>query len=93
MLPDGFPAGKWLLKKARELGVEKSPPPDLLRGRDLIAFGFKPGMDFGKIIKLGNRLRDEKNFNKAEVFQTLDGITETKEAVEKLETILNKPES
>lgn len=48
--------GKWLAEKAEKLGIYIKKPESLLRGRDLINMGFEPGKDFGKIIKLGDRL-------------------------------------
>ena len=49
-MPADFPAGEWLLKRCAALGVEKEKPKPVLFGRDLIAFGFKPGPTFGKIL-------------------------------------------
>jgi len=91
MMPENFPAGKWFIEKAREVGVEKSKPEDLIRGKDLFAFGFKnPGVLWGKIIKLSNDLRDDKNFTKDMFFQSLCGIDDEQEAVNKLESLLSE---
>jgi tRNA nucleotidyltransferase (CCA-adding enzyme) len=43
-----FPAGDWLLERARELGVESGPPAPLVLGRHLIALGLEPGPQFGE---------------------------------------------
>ena len=42
---------EWLLAEARRLEVEAAAPKPLVQGRDLIAFGMKPGPEFGKILK------------------------------------------
>ncbi len=46
-----FPAGDWLLQRAAELEVVSAPPIPLLRGRDLIALGLKPGPEFKRILE------------------------------------------
>ena len=48
---DGFPAGAWLLDRARALGVEREPPRPLVQGRHLIQLGLDPGPGFGPILK------------------------------------------
>lgn len=88
LLPDGFPAGPWLLERARDLDVEKSRPVDLIRGRDLLNFGYKPGRNIGRLITLANQLRDEKEFTKEMIFYALDGVADEKKAIEKLESLL-----
>ncbi len=63
LLPENqFPVGEWLLKRARDLEVEDSRPADLTRSRDWISLGYKRGENIGKLIRLSNSLRDEKNF-------------------------------
>lgn len=47
---DGFPAGEWLLNKARCLDVERAAPRPIVMGRHLIELGLKPGPDFGRIL-------------------------------------------
>ncbi len=68
LLSDGFPAGPWLLDWSRRLGVETSKPADLIRGRDLILLGFKPGKNVGQVVKLANSLRDDKGLSESDVF-------------------------
>jgi len=46
-----FPAGEWLLAKARELNVQHEKPKPLLKGRDLITKGLDPGESFKKILE------------------------------------------
>jgi len=41
----------WFLEKARELGVDRSPPKPLLLGRHLLELGMKPGPDMGALLK------------------------------------------
>jgi len=91
LLPENqFPAGEWLLKRARALEVEDSRPADLTRGRDWINLGYKPGKNIGKLIRLSNDLRDERNFSREMVFEIVDGINNPNEAIKKLEEILEK---
>lgn len=45
-----YKAGDWLLKKAEELDVYNVPPISLVQGRDLIALGLKPSVEFKKIL-------------------------------------------
>ncbi len=50
-LPNPWPPAAWLLKRAAALGVEKRPPQNLLRGRDLLELGWQPGPEMGRILK------------------------------------------
>lgn len=91
MMPENFPAGKWFIDRAREFGVEKSKPEDMIRGKDLFGFGFKnPGVLWGEIIKLANNLRDDKNFTKDIFFQSLRDINDEQEAINKLKSLLGE---
>jgi len=50
-LPSGsFPEGSWLAQKAEKLTVSDSVPAPLVRGRDLINLGLKPGPQFKPIL-------------------------------------------
>ena len=42
---------KWLAEQAERLRVADSAPKPLVQGRDLIALGMKPGVEFGRILK------------------------------------------
>lgn len=42
---------RWLADQAERLRVADSAPKPIVRGRDLIALGMKPGVNFGKILK------------------------------------------
>jgi tRNA nucleotidyltransferase (CCA-adding enzyme) len=44
-------AMEWFLARARSLGVEHRPPPPLLLGRHLLAFGVPPGPGMGEILR------------------------------------------
>lgn len=83
-----FPAGAWLLEKARKLEVESSRPSNLTHGRDWMNLGYEPGPDIGKLIEISNDLRDEKNFSRETVFKIIDGIDNSEEAIEKMKSIL-----
>ena len=41
----------WFLDRARELGVDRSPPKPLLLGRHLLELGMRPGPDMGALLK------------------------------------------
>ena len=45
-----FPAGDWLLARARELAVEAAVPEPLIQGRHLIELGLEPGTGFRPIL-------------------------------------------
>lgn len=93
LLPDDrFPAGAWLLKRARKLEVESSRPADLTRGRDWVNLGYKPGIVIGELISLSNDLRDEKDFSREMVFQLVDSIDNSSDVVEKLKSVLGAKE-
>ena len=42
---------EWLAAQARRLEIEDAAPKPLVQGRDLIALGMRPGVEFGKILK------------------------------------------
>jgi tRNA nucleotidyltransferase (CCA-adding enzyme) len=66
-----FPAGSWLLERAQMLDAAKRIPPDVIRGRDLLALGFEPGPHIGRIINIANKLRDEKGLNRDEILNII----------------------
>ena len=41
----------WFLERARELGIDRSPPKPLLLGRHLIELGMEPGPGMGALLK------------------------------------------
>jgi tRNA nucleotidyltransferase (CCA-adding enzyme) len=47
---DGFPAGAWLLERARRLEVEDQAPTPLVTGRHLQELGMLPGPRLGEIL-------------------------------------------
>jgi tRNA nucleotidyltransferase (CCA-adding enzyme) len=47
---DGFPAGEWLLTKARQLAVDRQAPPPIVMGRHLLDLGVRPGPDMGRLL-------------------------------------------
>jgi len=47
---DGFPAGDWLLERARALEVETSAPRPIVLGRHLIELGLDPGPHFAPLL-------------------------------------------
>lgn len=47
---DGFPAGDWLLARARALEIERSAPQPLVMGRHLLELGLSPGPRVGRVL-------------------------------------------
>ncbi len=47
----GFPAGEWLLAKARHLNVETCAPAPLVMGRHLLELGIPPGPEMGRLLE------------------------------------------
>lgn len=47
---DGFPAGAWLLDRARQLAVENHAPAPLVMGRHLLSLGVQPGPEMGHVL-------------------------------------------
>jgi tRNA nucleotidyltransferase (CCA-adding enzyme) len=47
---DGFPAGEWLLERARRLEVEAQAPDPLVMGRHILELGVQPGPDLGQLL-------------------------------------------
>lgn len=48
---DGFPAGEWLLARARALEVADAAPKPMVMGHHLIELGLTPGPRFGPILR------------------------------------------
>jgi len=67
-----FEAGEWILKKAKELDVERLPPKPFIQGRDLINLGLKPSKEFKKIIdEFYQRQLDEEFATKKDAIEEL----------------------
>ena len=63
---DGFPAGEWLLERARALEVENAEPKPIMMGRHLIGLGLTPGPHFGAILKTCYEAQIEGEFSTLE---------------------------
>jgi len=48
---DGFPAGDWLLTRAKALTVDRQAPLPLVMGRHLLKLGVQPGPDMGRLLE------------------------------------------
>ncbi len=57
---------KQFLDRARELGVDKRAPVDVVRGRHLIARGFTPGARVGALLEICREVQDETGWIDAE---------------------------
>jgi tRNA nucleotidyltransferase (CCA-adding enzyme) len=47
---DGFPAGEWLLDRARKIHVETQAPAPMIMGRHLLELGVPPGPEVGRLL-------------------------------------------
>ena len=56
---------KEFLAQARELGVDRHAPVDVVRGRHLIARGFAPGPRLGAMLELCREVQDETGWRDA----------------------------
>jgi len=63
---DGFPAGHWLLERARIQNVESNVPKPILLGRHLIALGLQPGVQFGEILETCYQAQLDGKFDSVE---------------------------
>lgn len=63
---DGFPAGDWLLNRARVLEVEEAAPKPIMMGRHLIKLGLVPGPHFGTILEACYEAQIEGKFSTLE---------------------------
>ena len=54
---------KWLAEQAERLRVADSAPKPIVQGRDLIALGMKPGVEFGRILKAAYEAQLDGKFN------------------------------
>ena len=57
---------EWLSAQAERLRVADSAPKPLVMGRDLIALGMKPGVEFGRILKAAYEAQLDGRFDTAE---------------------------
>ena len=54
---------RWLAAEAERLRVADSAPKPIVQGRDLIALGMKPGVEFGRILKAAYEAQLDGKFN------------------------------
>ncbi|MBC8526325.1 MAG: CCA tRNA nucleotidyltransferase [Candidatus Cloacimonetes bacterium] len=80
-----FKTGQWLLERSKTLNVQKDKPADIIQGKDLIAKNFTPSKNFGVIIHLANKLRDEKNFTKEQILKIIADCDNEDSAINKLD--------
>ena len=60
-----FADGEEFLRRAAEYEVEDAPRPDAVRGRDLLARGFRPGPDIGRWLARCREIQDETGWDDA----------------------------
>ena len=69
---------KWLAEQAERLRVADSAPKPLVQGRDLIALGMKPGVEFGRILKAAYEAQlDGKFFTREDGVKFVTGKEKT----------------
>jgi tRNA nucleotidyltransferase (CCA-adding enzyme) len=61
-----FPAGDWLLGRARALDVEAQAPQRIVKGRHLIALGMREGAELGSILERCYRAQLDGEFSTLE---------------------------
>jgi tRNA nucleotidyltransferase (CCA-adding enzyme) len=74
---DGFPAGDWLLERARALEVEDAAPSPIVLGRHLIELGQSPGPHFGEILEACYQAQIDGKF-----FTLKEGVALAKKLIE-----------
>ena len=88
-MPTEYPAGDWLLARARNLNIaSKEKPKPILRGRDLIKFGYKPGDGFSLVISAVDDLRSRKNISREEILKLVEDNKE--KSLAEIANIINK---
>ncbi len=70
---DGFPAGDWLLTRAKALAVDRQAPLPILMGRHLLSLGVQPGPEMGHFLDECYEAQLEGEFGTLE-----DGLTYAK---------------
>lgn len=86
-----YPAGNWLLERARQLDIFENKPSPILFGRDLIALGFEPSPAFGKIIKLAEELH-VKGKTREEVISSIARLKDEGKSLEEIISFFEKLE-
>lgn len=81
LLPDPYVAGKWVRDRAIELGIYRQPPKPIILGKDLLALGFKPGKDFGEIIRLAEDCRNDFGMTREKIIEIIGASGSAKEAI------------
>lgn len=91
LLSDGFPAGDWLLTRARKIAVDKQKPPRIFKGEELFEMGFKAGVNMGRIIDLASDLSAVGGHSKEQIAEMIRGKSE-EEAIVLLSGLVEKEE-
>ena len=58
-----FPEGDRFLERAAQLKVQQEAPVDVVRGRDLLARGLKPGPELGRLLARCREIQDETGWS------------------------------
>ena len=83
----------WFRAQAERLGVLDGPPPDVIRGHDLLRLGWKPGPAFGMWVRAANTLHDEDGVDREVILERLEAcsqnVSSEQEALDQLRTAKN----
>ena len=83
----------WFLERARELGVDRSPPKPLLLGRHLLELGMQPGPEMGALLKqiyekqLDGEIKTTEEGDRAGVADAFDVSTQRRKDAEFLRIV------
>lgn len=65
-----YPAGQWLLRRASQLEIEGGKFRPVVRGKDLIALGFRPNPLFGEVIRAAEEMH-VRGFTREEIISLI----------------------
>jgi len=81
--PRRYPRKEWFLDRLERAQLEDNPPT-IVQGRDLIALGWKPGPDFGRVIDAAEKYAEETSATKEDILKMVKEAGSPEEAVKKL---------
>ena len=64
-------ATSWLLNKAKEFDIDKEPIKAVVKGRDLVALGINPSIEFKEILSFAFDLQLDEDKKKDEIIEKI----------------------